>query len=91
MMTRLSAARQDSIAAASTLRTAPVYCRSTPSSTPIGWAVMKLPDTVLIAAPAMGELGSPCDSSASSSTRSRPAASFTQVSATASVTRTPAW
>lgn len=50
---------------------------------------MKLPDTVLIAAPAIGELGSPCESSASISTRSSPTASFTHSSATPSVMRTP--
>ncbi len=33
---------------------------------------MKFPETVLITAPAMGEFGSPSDSSASISTRSRP-------------------
>ena len=71
------ASRQPEIACESTLRTDPVYWKSMPSYTPMGWAVMKLPETVLIAAPAIGEFGRPSDSSASISTRSTPTASFT--------------
>jgi len=49
---------------------------------PIGCAVMKFPETVLITAPAMGEFGSPSESSASISTRRSPTASLTHSSAT---------
>jgi hypothetical protein len=55
----------------------------------MGCAVMKLPEAVLMTAPAMGELGRPSESSASISTRSRPTASLTHSSATGSVMRKP--
>ncbi len=54
---------------------------STPSTTPTGWATTKLPPETRMVALAMGELGSPMDSSASISMRSRPLASFTSASA----------
>ena len=74
---------------ASTLRTSPVCMRSTPSTTPIGLAVTKLPLATRMSAPAIGEFGSPIDSSASISTRMRPLASLAQDSAMSSVTRRP--
>ena len=73
----------------STLRTVPVNWKSMPSTTPTGLAAMKLPEATRICAPAIGELGRPCDSSASISTRSAPAACFTAVSEWASVMRSP--
>ncbi|MCD6044711.1 MAG: hypothetical protein K0R40_4314 [Burkholderiales bacterium] len=74
---------------ASTLRTAPVNWKSTPLRTPIGCAVMKFPEATRMRAPAIGEFGSPCESSASISTRSTPAACFTAISACPSVMRRP--
>ena len=53
--------------------------KSTPSTTPIGLAVMKLPLATRMSAPAIGELGSPIESAASISTRSRPLASLAHV------------
>ncbi len=55
----------------------------------MGCAVMKLPEAVLMTAPAMGELGRPSESSVSISTRSSPTASLTHSRATGSVTRRP--
>ena len=81
--------RRRAIAVASTLRTAPVNWKSVPSTTPIGRAVMKLPEATRIRAPAIGEFGSPCESSASISSRSTPAACLTATSAASSVTRRP--
>ncbi|MNC89040.1 hypothetical protein D3C83_49300 [compost metagenome] len=75
--------------AASTLRTAPVNWKSTPLRTPIGRAVMKLPDETRMRAPAIGEFGRPWESSASRSKRSTPEASLTAVSAASSVMRRP--
>jgi len=66
-----------------------VYWKSVPLSTPIGRAVMKLPRGHAICAPAIGEARNPCDRSASSSTRSTPAACFTAMSAASSVMRRP--
>ena len=43
----------------STLRTTPECWKSTPSTTPTGRAVMKLPDITRTVAPAMGVLGRP--------------------------------
>ena len=60
-----------------------------PFRTPMGRAVMKLPEFTRICAPAMGELGRPCESTASISMRSTPAACFTAVSAASSVMRRP--
>ncbi len=79
------------MACASTLRTSPVCMKSTPSTTPIGLAVMKFPLATRMSAPAIGEFGSPIDSSASISTRSRPLASLALARAKSSVTRTPLW
>ena len=62
---------------------------STPSTTPRGRAVTKLPDATRMSALAIGEFGSPIDSNASISTRSWPLACFTLASAVSSVTRHP--
>jgi hypothetical protein len=43
----------------STLRTRPLCWKSTPSSTPTGRAVMKLPEMTRTVEPAMGVLGRP--------------------------------
>jgi hypothetical protein len=77
------------MAAASTLRTAPVNWKSVPLRTPIGCAVMKFPEETRMRAPAIGEPGRPCEKSASSSTRSTPAACLTAISAASSVMRRP--
>ncbi len=53
------------MASTSTRRTSPVSCMSTPSRTPSGLAVMKLPLETRMRAPAIGELAMPSDSSAS--------------------------
>jgi hypothetical protein len=45
--------------ATSTLRTSPECLKSTPSSTPTGRAVMKLPEITRTVAPAIGVLGRP--------------------------------
>ena len=58
-------------------RTLPVCWKSTPSTTPIGWAVTKLPEHTRIHEPCIGELGRPIESSASICARNEPAASFT--------------
>ena len=63
--------------------------KSTPSRIPSGRAVTKFPDATRMRAPSMGELGSPIESSASTSVRTEPAASTTASSAALSVTRTP--
>ena len=72
---------------ASILRTSPVWPKSTPSTTPTGFAVTKLPEETRMSAPHMGLLASSIESSASISTRTMPLASFTHASAFASVTR----
>ena len=77
------------MAKASTRRTSPVCCKSTPLRTPLGLAVTKLPLATRMSAPAMGELTSPMDSKASISTRMAPLASFTASMASSSVTRKP--
>jgi hypothetical protein len=60
-----------------------------PSSTPCGFAVMKLPDETRMRAPAIGELAMPSESSASMRERTCPLASSTQSIVSASVTRKP--
>ena len=77
------------IAAASTLRTTPLCMKSTPSTTPTGRAVRKLPETTRTIALAIGVFGRPCENAASISKRSWPAASWALSSATASVMRMP--
>jgi hypothetical protein len=77
------------IAAASTLRTTPLCMKSTPSTTPTGRAVRKLPETTRTMALAIGVLGRPCENAASISKRSWPAASWALSSATGSVIRMP--
>ena len=58
-----------------------------PSTTPIGIAVMKLPEITEMREPAMGVLGRPRLNAASISRRSSPAASFTHSRAAESVIR----
>ena len=77
------------IATASTLRTTPLCMKSTPSTTPTGRAVRKLPETTRTMALAIGVFGRPCENAASISKRSWPAASWALSSATASVMRMP--
>ena len=77
------------IAAPSTLRTTPLWMKSTPSTMPTGRAVRKLPDTTRTIALAIGVFGRPCENAASISKRSWPAASCAESSATASVMRRP--
>jgi hypothetical protein len=89
--TTFSWARSAWISSAITLRTAPVYWKSMPSTTPTGRAVMKLPPVTRRKAPAIGVLGRPCESSASISMRVTPMARLTHSSASASVTRRPLW
>ena len=57
------------MAALSTLRTTPLWMKSTPSTMPTGRAVKKLPDTTRTMALAMGVLGRPCENAASISKR----------------------
>ncbi len=77
------------IASTSTRRTSPVSCMSTPSITPSGFAVMKLPLDTLMRAPAIGEFAIPSESIASMRLRTWPEASSTQSIVSASVTRRP--
>ncbi len=77
------------IASVSTRRTSPVNCMSMPSSTPNGFAVMKLPEETRMRAPAIGELAMPSESSASMRERTCPFASSTQSIVSASVMRNP--
>ena len=77
------------MAAASTLRTTPLWMKSTPSTMPTGRAVRKLPDTTRTIAFAIGVFGRPCENAASISKRSCPAASCAESRATASVMRRP--
>ena len=70
------------IATASTLRTTPLCMKSTPSTTPTGRAVRKLPETTRTIALAIGVFGRPCENAASISKRSWPAASWALSSAT---------
>ena len=77
------------IAAASTLRTRPLWPKSTPSTMPTGRAVRKLPDTTRTVALAMGVLGRPWEKAASISKRSCPAASCAASNAVGSVMRMP--
>ena len=86
-MVPVSIARR--MAGASTLRTTPLCMKSTPSTTPTGWAVRKLPEMTRTVALAMGVLGSPWEKAASISKRSCPAASCAASSAVASVMRRP--
>ena len=60
-----------------------------PSTMPIGLAVMKLPPTTRMRAPAIGELATPSESSASMRLRAWPMPSSTQSIVSASVTRKP--
>ena len=77
------------IASVSTRRTSPVSPMSIPSSTPSGFAVMKLPEETRMRAPAIGELAMPSESSASMRERTWPLASSTQSMVSLSVTRRP--
>ena len=62
------------IATASTLRTTPLWMKSTPSTMPTGLAVRKLPETTRTMALAIGVFGRPCENAASISKRNWPAA-----------------
>jgi len=79
------------IVSASTLRVRPVSSKSTPSITPSGRAVMKLPEMIRIAACDIGVFGKPWLKAASMSRRSSPAASLAHSMAAVSVMRTPLW
>jgi hypothetical protein len=87
--TTSSSSRRLRMPSASILRTSPVCLKSTPFTTPTGFAVTKFPEDTRMSAPHMGLLASSIDSSASISTRTMPLASFTQASALSSVTRRP--
>ena len=91
MSTTARALSASSITSPETLRTTPVCWKSTPSMTPSGRAVMKLPEITLMSAFAIGVLARPCENAASISRRISPFASFAHSSAARSVTRTSLW